>query len=206
VNVLPDLLAYEPELAERMLARADRPETAWDEDPVPRVQIISEAAWAEATAALPPPDYAFGLAEAMGEAAVWRQSRLLPSGDERILFPEEASHVERLMLFTGQQLVVRSATQDEEVRVRLTVVAGDLQQGWSLGELSKQMINDLDQREPARWRIFARLRPFARARCGYDRSPFRCVPTSCRGECRAYIVKPGPDARQVCTCNNSAAV
>jgi hypothetical protein len=152
----------------------------------PFAQVAAEGFWRQATSSLPRPDQAFAVAEAEGEATNWREARLLPNQDSRLLLPNESANVPRLLLFQAVSVA------DQPQRTALEFVGYDLPFDYN----PVQTVSDL--RQGRLWSFFQKLR---RQTCRIDRHPGGgCISVHCSGTCQQYLISDGPVDRELCTC------
>lgn len=201
LNVLPGLTESNLDLFTPLLLGADIVTADPRLDRPACVQLMATEAWTESVSGLLQPDYQFGVAEAEGRAACWRTAAPVRNNrDTMWLFPDEASHSPRVMMFG---LRVAEASSEGEATVIAEVLTWNLPFDWRPGEVSGELrdaLNDLQSGQES-GPFWQRFRRFRKQSCQLNRMPGRgCVSRTCDGECRPYRVSDGAGARELCTC------
>ncbi|CAN5632274.1 hypothetical protein BH09ACT7_BH09ACT7_55250 [soil metagenome] len=118
------------------------------------------------------------------------------------LFPDEASHAPRVMMFG---IATVEAPADQISRVVADVMAWDLPFDWNIDEVADALKKGLNSAregdEDDDNGFFRQFHRFRKQSCRFDRLPgVGCVGGTCSGECRPYKVSDGIGARELCVC------
>ena len=201
LNILPGLVESDPELFTLLLATADIVPDDPRLDRPPCVQLMAAEAWTESVSGLSYPDYEFGVAEAQGRVACWRAAAYVRNNPDTVwLYPDEASHSPRLMMFG---LEASEDPSEGETAVLANFLTWDLPFDWSRAEVAAELMEALKGvqagGEPSSF--WGRFRLFRKQSCRLNRKSGRgCVKRTCAGKCKPYKVSDGAAGRDLCAC------
>jgi hypothetical protein len=201
LNILPGLAESDLDLFTVLLTTADIVPNDPRLDRPPCVQLMAAEAWTESVSGLSYPDYEFGVAETEGRVDCWRAAAYVRNNPDTVwLYPDEASHSPRVMMFG---LEASEDLSEGETAVLANILTWDLPFDWSRGEVTAELTEALKavQSGGERSSLWDRFRLFRKQSCRLNRKPGRgCVKTTCDGKCKPYTVSDGAGGRELCAC------